>query len=130
MTLFGPRVIGEKAFQEQQAMVESGAIHFGPRVVGPAPHTHGERVVGEATAAMQADITEVAGKPATLDELKRAELQAICDKLKIKYQKVKDSNATLADKITAEYARRGAIPPPAVTGRTSAIGSNEENDED
>jgi len=112
-TLFGPRVIGKEAYEKQQRMVETGRLHFGPRVVGNPPSFHGKDVVGPATASQQQTITEVTGAISRLDDLKQAQLQAICDKLGIDYRPVGESNASLIAKIRAKYIEHGAVPPSA-----------------
>lgn len=106
-TLFGRRVIGDKAYEEQQRMVEEGRFHFGPRVIGHPPSYHGKEVVGNEQAAEQQLVSEVTGLMGQLEELKHGELKAICDKLTIEYKPVGEPNVSLIAKIRAKYAELG-----------------------
>lgn len=51
---FGPGVIGDKAYTEEQAVVERHADHFGPGVIGYPEDDFGPGVVGEEAHAKRA----------------------------------------------------------------------------
>jgi hypothetical protein len=101
MSHFGPKVIGEEAYQEQKQLMEEGRLHFGPKVVGPYKESvHGERVVGKDETKFNDTVIEAAGAPKPLKDLTMAELETVATGLGIEF-KQKTPKPVLIKKIKA-----------------------------
>ena len=104
--MFGPKVIGQEAYDAQKELVDEGRLHFGKKVIGEGTlkkSIHGQAVVGENEAAVQLATATAAGRPAELDDLKLAELEEVCESMGLSYPK-KSAKAKLVEII------RGAAP--------------------